>query len=85
MQPIAPQARFLLFADHVADPNRLYPYTITVDGATCVNVGAGDVTAQHVVCSSILTGRVVRLQKTGGDCCLNLCELQIYGKSKASL
>jgi hypothetical protein len=72
----------------ISDSNRLYPFKITVDGATCATVTSGGGGVQpmvNVTCSPPLRGRKVRLQKTGGECCLNLCELEIYRRKCTSL
>ncbi|XP_070191864.1 uncharacterized protein [Littorina saxatilis] len=58
--------------------NRLYPFTITVDGQTCVSVtSAASNRENSVTCSSVMYGRVVRLNVTMPGRMLNLCEFQI--------
>jgi hypothetical protein len=67
----------------ILDSNRLYPFKVTVDGATCATVTSGGGGVQpmaNVKCNQPLNGRKVRLQHIGGDCCLNLCEVEIYGR-----
>jgi hypothetical protein len=65
---------------------RWTPAEILVDNVTCATIGNYpnnyDIPGHiAITCSSVMTGRVVRFHKTGGDCCLNLCEFQIYGNS----
>ncbi|XP_070184882.1 uncharacterized protein [Littorina saxatilis] len=58
--------------------SRLYPFTITVDGQTCVSVTSAAGTRENsVTCSSVMYGRVVRLNVTMPGQMLNLCEFQI--------
>ncbi|XP_070184128.1 uncharacterized protein [Littorina saxatilis] len=58
--------------------SRLYPFTITVDGQTCVSVtSAAGNRKNSVTCSSVMYGRVVRLNVATPGRMLNLCELQI--------
>ncbi|XP_070191584.1 uncharacterized protein [Littorina saxatilis] len=58
--------------------SRLYPFTITVDGQTCVSVtSAAGNRENSVTCSSVMYGRVVRLNVTMPGLMLNLCEFQI--------
>ncbi|XP_070182356.1 uncharacterized protein, partial [Littorina saxatilis] len=60
--------------------NRLYPFTITVDGQTCVsNVSDPGTRNLSVRCTSVMYGRVVRLTLMKKPETLNLCELQIFG------
>ena len=60
--------------------NRLYPFTITVDGQTCASVTTGTSRSVDVTCSSIMDGQVVRVTRTNDTQMLNLCEFQVWGK-----
>jgi hypothetical protein len=65
----------------ISDAKRLYPFRVTVDGVICATVhveGGGEQPIVDVTCNRPLRGRKVRLQKMGGECCLNLCEVEIY-------
>ncbi|XP_070183169.1 receptor-type tyrosine-protein phosphatase epsilon-like [Littorina saxatilis] len=61
--------------------DRLYPFIITVDNKTCVNVTSptsNTNTSNSVTCSSVMYGQVVRLTLTKTNKTLNLCEFQIF-------
>ncbi|XP_070191898.1 multiple epidermal growth factor-like domains protein 11 [Littorina saxatilis] len=60
--------------------DRLYPFIITVDNKTCVNVTSpqnNTIRSNSVMCSSVMYGQVVRLTLTTNRT-LNLCEFQIF-------
>ncbi|XP_070184883.1 uncharacterized protein [Littorina saxatilis] len=60
--------------------DRLYPFIITVDNKTCVNVTSptnNTTRSNSVMCSSVMYGQVVRLTLTTNRP-LNLCEFQIF-------
>ncbi|XP_070191771.1 uncharacterized protein [Littorina saxatilis] len=61
--------------------DRLYPFIITVDNKTCVNVTSPTsniIRSNSVTCSSVMYGQVVRLTLTETNRTLNLCEFQIF-------
>ena len=61
--------------------NRLYPFTVTVDGQQCATVTSMSSRSVSVTCSAgVMYGRVVRLTRKGSDQPLNLCEFQILGE-----
>jgi hypothetical protein len=65
----------------ISDPERLYPFRVTVDGVICANVtSGGEYLGQPIAdvkCKKPLEGRVVRLHKFG-DWYLTVCEVEIY-------
>jgi hypothetical protein len=76
----------LLFKFSIADYcQRWTPAEILVDGVICATIASypANDEPEHmaITCPSVMTGRVVRYHKTGGECCLNLCEFQIYGNN----
>jgi hypothetical protein len=54
---------------------------IKVDLQECATLKTGIVDGQNVVCRKPLTGRKVKLIRYETVGMLNLCEVQIYGKS----
>ncbi|XP_070183691.1 platelet endothelial aggregation receptor 1-like isoform X2 [Littorina saxatilis] len=65
--------------------DRLYPFTITVDNQTCVNVTSDPGTRSHsVTCTAVMYGQLVRLTLMKKTETLNLCELQIFVPGEVS-
>jgi hypothetical protein len=80
LSAVAIPAKLFFF---ISDPTRLFPFTVFVDDVACATITSGRGIVQPVAeftCTQPMKGFVVRLQKTGGDCCLNLGEVEIYGK-----